>query len=222
MSLRSCGLRQKSSMRRLSETCSILAGISCPIVWQQALSDVPMKRRIGPIAHTLCQSMFDWIEVNVIDMPRKVAVIADRVLPKSPLPKREIAIWPALHIKASLNQCVAEMPLDPPPPARKICVIRWQREDGAQMIRENHDSVDRKWPCAASRAECRTQRAYVVHKSVRTPVSEGDRKEVSPARNKVASISDHFQQSTPPDGILILIGPESVARMSEAISGADL
>ena len=59
------------------------------------------------------------------------------------------------------------------------------------MLRENHNGVDRKWPCAASRVERRTQHANVVHKSGRAPVSERDRKEIGPARNEVASILDH-------------------------------
>jgi hypothetical protein len=44
--------------------------------------------------------MFDWIEMDVVDMPREVLVIADSVFPKPPLPKREIAIWLALEMNA--------------------------------------------------------------------------------------------------------------------------
>ena len=46
--------------------------------------------------------MFDGIEMDIIDMPRKVAVVADGVLPKSPLPEREVAIGPALEMKPDL------------------------------------------------------------------------------------------------------------------------
>ena len=63
------------------------------------------------------------------------------------------------------------------------------------MIRENHNGVDRKWLCAARRAKGRTQRANLVHKNGGAPVNERDRKEIGPARNKVASISDHFGKS---------------------------
>jgi hypothetical protein len=45
-----------------------------------------------PVAHTLYQSMFDRIEMDSIDMLREVALVADGVLPKPPLPKCEIAI----------------------------------------------------------------------------------------------------------------------------------
>ena len=61
--------------------------------------------------------MFDRIEMDIIDMPREVAIVADGVLPKSSLPKREIAIGPALEMKPRLDQGAAEMPLDSPPAA---------------------------------------------------------------------------------------------------------
>ena len=64
-----------------------------------------------PITHSLHQSMLDRIEMHIIDVSRKVAIVTDGVLPKPPLPKREIAIWPALEIKVHLNQSVAECPL---------------------------------------------------------------------------------------------------------------
>ena len=115
--------------------------------------------------------MLDGIEMDIIDMPRKVAVVADGVLPKSPLPEREVAIGPALEMKPSLDQGAAEMPLDSPPAAGKICIVCWQGKNGVQMIRENHNGVDRKWSCAASHFERRTQHANVVHKNIRAPVS---------------------------------------------------
>lgn len=67
--------------------------------------------------------MFDRIEMDIIDMPLEVAVVADSVPPKTPLPKREIAIRPTLEIKARLDQGVAEIPLDSPPQAREICIV---------------------------------------------------------------------------------------------------
>src|SRR5450432_4227348 len=123
MSLRPCGLRETISTGWLSEICFLLADIAGPIFRQQAFSDVAVKRRIGPVAYTLCQSMFDGIEMDIIDMPRKVAVVADGVLPKSPLPEREVAIGPALEMKPRLDQGAAEMPLDSPPAAGKICIL---------------------------------------------------------------------------------------------------
>src|SRR5437588_1748123 len=106
-----------------------------------------------PIAHTPRQSVFDRIEMDVIDMALKIAVVANGVLPKPALPKRELAIWPTLEPETRRYQFAAEMAFDPPPPAGKICIVRWQCQDGVQVIRKDDDGVDRKWPCPASRAE---------------------------------------------------------------------
>ena len=67
--------------------------------------------------------MFDRIEMDIVDMPGEIAVVADGVLPEPSLPKREIAIRPALEIEACSDQCVAEIPLDPAPAAREIRVV---------------------------------------------------------------------------------------------------
>jgi len=91
--------------------------------------------------------------MDIIDVALKVALVAYGVLPKPPLPKREIAIRPAPEMEARIDQCGAEMPFDSPPTAREICIGWRQGKDGVQMIRENHDGVDRKWPGVASCAE---------------------------------------------------------------------
>ena len=58
--------------------------------------------------------MFDRIEMDMIDMPGEVVLVSDGVLPKPPLPKREIAIGLALEMKPFLDQGAAEVPLDSP------------------------------------------------------------------------------------------------------------
>jgi hypothetical protein len=46
--------------------------------------------------------VFDRVEMNVVNVPRKV--VADGVLPESALPQREIAIWPALQQNSGVKQ----------------------------------------------------------------------------------------------------------------------
>jgi hypothetical protein len=45
-----------------------------------------MKRRIRPISHQGDMSMFHWVEMNVIDVPREIRFVAQGVLPIAPLP----------------------------------------------------------------------------------------------------------------------------------------
>ena len=63
-----------------------------------------MERRMGPIAHALHQRMLDRIEMNVIDVPRKISFVADGVLPEPPLPKRQTTVRRRFNsAEASIN-----------------------------------------------------------------------------------------------------------------------
>ena len=88
-----------------------------------------------PVADPLHQAMFHGVVVNVIDMPREVAVVADRVLPIAPLPKRELAIAVPFDVPARFEQMGAEISFDAPPPAGKVRVVGRQTKDRVQVIR---------------------------------------------------------------------------------------
>ena len=65
-----------------------------------------------PVAHARHKAMLDRIEMNVIDMPREIAVIANGVLPRS-----AVAIAQGCHSGLRLNaapaaiNCVLKCPL---------------------------------------------------------------------------------------------------------------
>ena len=75
-----------SGLRPLAVTFLELADRSAPILGQQALAYVQVERRIRPIANSCHQTVYHWIVVNVIDMPLEILVVANGVLPESPLP----------------------------------------------------------------------------------------------------------------------------------------
>ena len=100
--------------------------------------------------------------MNIIDMPREVVFVANGVLPKSFLPKREAAICIALQLNSGIDQRAAEMPFDPPPASRKIRIIRRQCEDGMQVIGKNYNRIDCKRALATGCAKSVTQLADVI------------------------------------------------------------
>src|SRR5690349_13900244 len=53
---------------------------------------IPMKRRIRPRRHAPGVPMFYGIEMNVIDMPLEIQLIANHVLMKTALPDGRIAV----------------------------------------------------------------------------------------------------------------------------------
>ena len=71
---------------------STLAGVARPILGQQSLSHIQVKRRIRPIADAGHEAVLDRIEMNVIDVPRKVVFVANGVLPKPSLPEGIFAV----------------------------------------------------------------------------------------------------------------------------------
>ena len=117
-----------------------------------------------PVADPLHQAMFHGIVVNVIDMSSEVAIVADRVLPISPLPKCEFAIGVALDVLTGFEQTGAEVSFDAPPPARKVRVVSGQTEDRVQVIRQDHDGIDRKWPLLPGHAKRGAKRADMIDK----------------------------------------------------------
>ena len=65
---------------------------STPIGRIDTPSDTAMKRRVRPIAYRVDQSVFEWIDMNVIHMRRVIVIIADRMLPEPTLPDTSLAL----------------------------------------------------------------------------------------------------------------------------------
>ena len=109
-----------------------------------------------PVADPFHQAMLHGIVVNVVYVSGEVLVITDRVLPISPLPECEFAVRVPLDVRADFKQTGAEITFDASPPGRKVRIVYGQSEDGVQVIRQDHDCIDRKMAAPAGSRE--TQR----------------------------------------------------------------
>ena len=90
---------------------------------------------VRPIGHTRHKAVLHGIEMDVVDVTREVAFIANGMLPEPSLPEREIAIQAAPHRHSGSDESAAEMPLDTPPPTREVRIPRRQGEDRMEMLR---------------------------------------------------------------------------------------
>lgn len=63
-------------------------GSASPIGGVCPLRYIPMERGIRPIAHLCDVAMLDRIPMDVINMVVEIVLVADLMLPKSPLPNR--------------------------------------------------------------------------------------------------------------------------------------
>jgi hypothetical protein len=53
-----------------------------------------------PIVHALDVAVLDRIEVNVIDVPSEIVVVADRVLPEAALPDTTLALASRVRVSS--------------------------------------------------------------------------------------------------------------------------
>src|SRR5258708_3827685 len=123
----------------------------------------------------------------------KTAFIAKGVSQNPPLPQRQIAVRTTLHCNPPNHQSAAEMSLDPAPSAGEISVAGRQGKDCVQMVRKDHDGIDRKGPLASDFSESVAQRADVIHEGCRTSIRQRHGKEIAATRSEIAPIPDHYR-----------------------------
>jgi hypothetical protein len=87
---------------------------------------------------------------------------------------------------------VREQTLDPPSTGEVGVSLR-QRHDGVQVIGQDDDRVDRKWPFTPRRAKGGAQGGNVLDEHGRLSVRKGDGEKERPARNEVSSVPDHVE-----------------------------
>src|SRR5262249_18494738 len=75
----------------LAERGTIALYVAAPILRIHAQAYHSVKRRMRPIAHTRDVAVFDWVEMDVIDVTREIFFVAQGVLPVSSLPNAAIA-----------------------------------------------------------------------------------------------------------------------------------
>lgn len=66
-----------------------------PIGRINATFDIALECRIRPSRRGESVTMFNWVPMNVIAMPLKIAFVADAMLPKTALPHRLLALGAA-------------------------------------------------------------------------------------------------------------------------------
>jgi len=102
--------------------------------------------------------------MNVIDVSCKVVIVSNGVLPEASLPKRQVAVRTTTCDRTNCNHVAAEISLDAPPAFGVIRIARREGEYCVQVIRQDHNRVDRKRTLSTGCTKRRTQRADVIDK----------------------------------------------------------
>jgi len=125
-------------------------------------------------------------------MPCEVAVIANRMLPKAPLPDSAFA-----RLNASCRQAFAardvlgECGLDQAPARREIRIARRQRSDAMQVIRQDDDRICPERPRLANMTYAYTQQVDMPGQQITPTFEQGDGEEERATGNPCADILRH-------------------------------
>jgi hypothetical protein len=106
--------------------------------------------------------MMNGIDVNVIEMLLEITLIADRMLPESPLPDALLALCAATLVSngsaIGLDVRARKRFFDQTPTRRKIRVAIGQRPKRMQMVGKDNLAIELKWMSLADFGEAIQQK----------------------------------------------------------------
>ena len=161
-----------------------------PIERINTLLDTTMKTRIRPIHHAPGIPMLHRIEMQIIHMTRIIPLIADRMLPKAPLPDTPLAPRrPDKRTPFRFRKLSCEPRLDKPPAIGEIEIPGRQCPNAMQVIRQHHPAIDHKRPAVTDIPYHGAQHIDIPDQSViRETLQQVDRKKITATGNAVTSV----------------------------------
>ena len=168
-----------------------------------------MERRIRPIPHALDVAVLDRIEMNVIDMPREIAFIAERVLPIAPLPQAALAFAGTARRNTFVGrQVMREDCFDEAPSQCKIGIVLRQRPDGMHVVGENDDRFDVERMTPPHIPERLAQQIDVRREQAQLALGQIHREEEAASGEEIAPVIAHVRSiAKPPRGWILLLQP---------------
>jgi len=109
-----------------------------PIRCQEAVFDEAMERGIGPVCRTMHPAVLYRIEMDVVDMPREIGVIADLMFPVAALPDAAFSFGASAGVRGfGAGQLSREARFDQRPAQGEVGVAGRQAPDGVQVFRKD-------------------------------------------------------------------------------------
>jgi hypothetical protein len=146
-----------------------------------------------PPGYLFCPSVFDGIDVDVIDMPFKILFIPDQVFPISPLPYPAFTFaCAACGTMFAMRKVAGERSFYQPPAQGEIAVVSRQCPDGMQVIRQYDNGIHRKGMAGSGVFKGAAQWRDVFDQKRRGTVGEIDREKVAGSGNVAATVIGHL------------------------------
>ncbi len=150
-----------------------------------------------PVSRTRRMTMFHRVVVDVRDVIFQITFIADRVFPEAALPHHVFTKGVRNERRIAFRQRTRKPGFDQRPRRRIIGIIVRHRPDRVQVIGHHTDRHRGYVPCSHHRLISGTQIINMINQSRHPPISQRNRKEVSPTRNKIAPIHNHVSNRKP-------------------------
>ena len=159
---------------------------------ENAGTEIAPVRRMRPILCFAHEAMLHRIGIAIGDVIVKILIVADQMLPKSPLPDAALA---AAHANSAPPLCSLkesrEAALDQTPSKREIRVTLGQRENSMQMIGQYHQGIDAEWLAAFGPADGGLKFTRVRGEQRCAPLKQVDGEKIRSARNENSAIVRH-------------------------------
>lgn len=135
--------------------------------------------------------MLHRVEVDVVDVPLEILVVADGVFPISTLPDFSLAVFTTPGTDAALSQRCGEATFDHPPPHRVTIVAVGKLPHAMQVIRQHHGRDDVERMACADLGERAAQQVNVVNQQAGGSIRERECEEIRTAWHEIAAIENH-------------------------------
>jgi hypothetical protein len=137
--------------------------------------------------------VFDSVEVKIIHVPFKIPLVADYMLPISPLPDASFPFARAAGRNSfSAWQRSGEPSLDQSPAYGEVGLAFRQTPDAMKMIRQDHDAFDDKWIPGTHAPERLAQLGNMPNQQIVVPaLCQIHREEIAPTGNSCAGVGSH-------------------------------
>ena len=140
--------------------------------------------------------MFDRVEMNVLDVPTQIVVVADQMFPIPTLPDTAFATGDApIATPFRHRQTTGKARFDLRPAIGIVGIASRQTPDAMQVIRQHHDRRQLEYPGRMRRTERRAKIIDPVHQQSTAAFQQIDGKEARATRHMHASIVRHASAS---------------------------
>jgi len=134
--------------------------------------------------------------MDVVDMPREILNVANRVLVIPSLP--HATLWPSrttCGTQFGILHCPRKTRLDQSPPRRIIRVAFRQGPLRVQVFRQYYERVGPKWMIPSRRAIGLAQSIDMIdQQAIAFPLRQVDREEIGPAGNSRTDVGAHARE----------------------------